>query len=110
MNTLEVYREALVKIADLANKTKMRDAFSGCFTPDHLIEPDGFVPMHPEMGRGLKFAANIARMALTAEAGTVSSIAITPRQVQESLTHPTQCTCNICRKTFLTPQALQDPS
>ena len=58
------YRAALEQIRDLENATEMRGFLCEDFTPEHLVKPGGWVPIHPRTMEGLKHAAKIARTAL----------------------------------------------
>lgn len=62
---LERYRAALKEIATLANVTEIRGGLYDMFTPEHLIKEGGWVPLPPGVKRGLEYAADIARQALT---------------------------------------------
>lgn len=64
---IEKYHIALQQIANLANVTQSRGVFEQMFTPDGLIDDDGFGPIHPKLKQGLEYAARIARKALEEE-------------------------------------------
>ena len=65
MNDLiNIYRKALEQIASLANVTQSRGVFEQMNTPDHLIDEDGFGPIHPKLKQGLAHASRIAQKAL----------------------------------------------
>lgn len=58
------YRQALEEIAGLAKMTQTRGEFEQLNTPDHLIDEDGWGPIHPRVLQSLKYAARIAQRAL----------------------------------------------
>lgn len=61
----EIYKDALQKIAELRNVTQIRGPLEDMGVPDHYIEEGGWVPIHPQMLRGLQYAARIAEQALS---------------------------------------------
>lgn len=62
----EHYRQALEEIAKLVNVTQTRGPMEHWTTPDHLMDGDGWGPIHPRTKDGLKHAARIAQQALDA--------------------------------------------
>lgn len=60
----ERLREALEGIAALSEATQVKGGFFDVGTPDHLVDEDGFVPIHPAMKSGLTHAAKMAKRAL----------------------------------------------
>jgi len=59
-----LYRKALEEIIALAHVTQSRGLLEHIGTPDHLLDEDGWGPIHPRTLDGLKKAASIAQKAL----------------------------------------------
>ena len=61
---LERAMDALRKIAELDKATQVRGLLEDTGVPDKFVDEGGWVPIHPQMKRGLEYAARIARKAL----------------------------------------------
>ena len=59
------YRTALEQIAALEHVTEVRGPLEHWFTPDHLVDTEGWGPIKPEVKQGLTIAAHIAKKALS---------------------------------------------
>ncbi len=64
----DTYRQALEEIAALAHVTQWRGGDVHWLTPDHMLDEDGYGPIHPAFKRGLEHAARIAQKSLDREA------------------------------------------
>ncbi len=64
LSIIERYRTALEQIANLVNITQTRGFSEHWFTPDHLVDEDGWGPIHPMTKQGLRLAAKMAQRAL----------------------------------------------
>ena len=63
MSEIEIFRKALEEIAALENVTQTKGLLEHDSTPEYLVQ-NGWGPIHPQMKRGLNFAAKIAIEAL----------------------------------------------
>lgn len=64
IDRLERLEAGLTQINNMRNATQIKGGLFDIGMPKHLIDDDGFVPIHPSVLDGLKLAANVAREAL----------------------------------------------
>jgi len=77
----EHYYNALKRIAALADVTQTRGPLEHIFTPEHIMEEDGWGPIHPFTKDGLRMAARIAQAALDAPSGVSEELLLMERDV-----------------------------